>query len=36
MSNTFNKLTNEIIKKRHSVRSYENTGISKDFGLDNM
>ena len=30
MANTFNKPINEIIRKRHSVRSYENTGISKD------
>jgi nitroreductase len=30
MANTFNKPINEIIKKRHSVRSYENTGIPKD------
>jgi hypothetical protein len=29
MNNTFNKPINEIIKKRHSVRSYENTGIPK-------
>lgn len=29
MPNTFNKPINEIIKKRHSVRSYENTGIPK-------
>ena len=30
MANTFNKPINEIIKMRHSVRSYENTGISKE------
>jgi len=30
MNTTFNKPINEIIKKRHSVRNYENTGISKD------
>jgi nitroreductase len=30
MANTFNKPINEIIKKRHSVRNYENTGIPKD------
>lgn len=30
MANTFNKPINEIIKKRHSVRNYENTGISND------
>ena len=30
MNTTFNEPINEIIKKRHSVRNYENTGISKD------
>lgn len=30
MTNTFNKPINEIIRKRHSVRNYENTGIPKD------
>lgn len=30
MTSTFNKPITEIIKKRHSVRSYENIGISKD------
>lgn len=30
MTNTFNKPINEIIKMRHSVRNYDNTGISKE------